>query len=50
MIKLFELFWCVVVRVIVVVNNWYVVIAVADDLMALPLACDWLQIVQMMIG
>jgi hypothetical protein len=35
-----------VVRV-VVVSNWYVVVAVATDLMPLPLSCDWLQIVQM---
>ncbi len=39
-----------VVRVVVVVSNWYVVVAVANDLMPLPLSCDWLQIVQMMIG
>ncbi len=39
-----------VVRVVVfVLSNWYVVVAVANDLMPLPLSCDWLQIIQMMI-
>ncbi len=26
-------------------SNWYVVVAVANDLMPLPLSCYWLQIV-----
>ncbi len=41
-----------VVVVVVVVSNWYVVVAIANanDLMPLLLSCDWLQIVQLMIG
>jgi hypothetical protein len=40
----------VVVVVVVSTHNWYVVVAIANDLMPLLLSCDWLQIVQMMIG